>query len=164
MVSQPASFRAYESPEQSFQGYADFLLSNPRYRDVLSASGIENQIAEMAKSGYATDPNYGAKLANIASKFDPNAAPIIASDTMQALGMTPQQAAQRPMQQAVPQMPAPMPQQPKDPFEGMGIFSKMLAQRGIYQNADAAPIANLWYALEGRREAPQGGLLGLLNG
>lgn len=83
-----------------------------------------------------------------------------------ALGMTPQQVAQRPMQQmqAPPPMPAMMPQQPQDPFEGMGIFSKMLAKRGVYQNADAAPIANLWYALEGRKEAPQGGILGLLNG
>ena len=66
MVSQPASFRAYESPEQSFQGYADFLLTNPRYKGVLAADGLENQIAAMAKSGYATDPNYGAKLASIA--------------------------------------------------------------------------------------------------
>jgi hypothetical protein len=86
MVSQPASFRGYESPEQSFNDYADFLLTNPRYGGVLSASGIENQIAEMAKSGYATDPNYGAKLANIAGKFDPNAPQIIAAQTMQALG------------------------------------------------------------------------------
>jgi flagellar protein FlgJ len=89
MVRQPASFRAYESPEQSFQDYADFLQSNPRYEGVLSARGLEGQIAEMAKSGYATDPQYGAKLANIASQFDPSAPSIIAADAMRAIGRQP---------------------------------------------------------------------------
>ena len=89
MVNQPASFRGYESPDQSFQDYARFLKSNPRYGGVLSAEGIENQISAMAKSGYATDPNYGAKLANIAGKFDPSSPPIIASDAMRVLGKQP---------------------------------------------------------------------------
>jgi len=89
MVNRPASFRGYESPDQSFQDYASFLKSNPRYEGVLSARGLENQISAMAKSGYATDPNYGAKLANIAGKFDPNSPPIIASDTMRVLGKQP---------------------------------------------------------------------------
>jgi hypothetical protein len=86
MVGQPASFRGYGSPDQSFQDYANFLKSNPRYEGVLSAKGLEGQIAAMADSGYATDPDYGAKLANIAGKFDPSSAPIIASDTMRVLG------------------------------------------------------------------------------
>ena len=86
MVGQPASFRGYGSPDQSFQDYANFLKSNPRYEGVLSAKGLDGQIAAMADSGYATDPDYGAKLANIAGKFDPSSAPIIASDTMRVLG------------------------------------------------------------------------------
>ena len=89
MVGQPALFRGYESPDQSFQDYASFLKSNPRYEGVLSAEGLEDQISAMAKSGYATDPNYGAKLANIAGKFDPSSPPIIASDTMRVLGKQP---------------------------------------------------------------------------
>jgi hypothetical protein len=89
MVNQPASFRGYESPDQSFQDYARFLKSNPRYEGVLSAEGIGNQISAMAKSGYATDPNYGAKLANIADKFDPSLPAIIASDAMRVLGKQP---------------------------------------------------------------------------
>ena len=89
MVNQPASFRGYESPDQSFQDYARFLKSNPRYEGVLSAKGIGNQISAMAKSGYATDPNYGAKLASIAGKFDPSSPPIIASDAMRVLGKQP---------------------------------------------------------------------------
>ena len=31
MVKKPQSFRGYENPEQSFQGYADFILNNPRH-------------------------------------------------------------------------------------------------------------------------------------
>ena len=98
MVSQPASFRTYETPEQSFQDYADFLESNPRYKGVLSAEGLGGQIAEMAKSGYATDPQYGAKLTNIASKFDPNSSVITDVSDMAALNknsggiLAPQQA------------------------------------------------------------------------
>lgn len=90
MVSQPASFRGYDGPAQSFQDYAEFIMSNPRYEGVRSAEGLGDQIAEMAKSGYATDPQYGAKLANIASKFDPDSPPIIGADAMTALGLKPQ--------------------------------------------------------------------------
>jgi hypothetical protein len=89
MVGQPASFRGYENPGQSFQDYANFLKSNPRYEGVLSAKGLDGQISAMANSGYATDPSYGAKLANIAGSFDPTSPPIIASDTMRALGKQP---------------------------------------------------------------------------
>jgi hypothetical protein len=158
MVSQPASFRGYESPEQSFQDYADFLLSNPRYGGVLSAVGIEDQIAEMAKSGYATDPQYGAKLANIAGKFDPNLAPIIsASATGNAGGSA----------YDVPFRPATM----ADPFEDMGVLSLLAASRGIAQDAEASPIANLFNILT-QKEDPRlaeaakarGGFFGLLGG
>ena len=163
MVSQPASFRGYESPEQSFQDYADFLLSNPRYRGVLSASGIENQIAEMARSGYATDPQYGIKLASIASNFDPNAAPIIASDTMGAIGAYPSIGQ--------PGYGAPtMPMQAADPFEGMGLLSRFAASRGIEQDAEAAPLANLLNIITQKKDPRlaeeakrRGGFFGLLG-
>ncbi len=157
MVSQPASFRGYESPEQSFEDYADFLLSNPRYGGVLSAVGIEDQIAEMAKSGYATDPQYGAKLANIASKFDPNAAPMPGPTT--AFGPGTPMAAAQPMMQ------------PSDPFEDMGVLSRLAASRGIAQDAEAAPIMNLFNILTQKKDPrlaeaskARGGFFGLLGG
>ena len=90
MVGQPASFRGYDGPAQSFQDYANFIMSNPRYEGVRSAQGLDDQIAEMAKSGYATDPEYGAKLASIASRFDPSSPPIIGADAMRAIGRQPQ--------------------------------------------------------------------------
>jgi len=69
MVQKPQSFRGYSDPSESFEDYASFLLENPRYGDVLAATGLESQIAAMGESGYATDPNYALKLSQIASRF-----------------------------------------------------------------------------------------------
>jgi hypothetical protein len=69
MVNKPQSFRGYESPEQSFGGYADFIEQNPRYQDVLQQSDLTGQIGAMGRSGYATDPDYARKLASIAQRF-----------------------------------------------------------------------------------------------
>lgn len=65
-VRQRDSFRAYGSPEESVRGYGDFILQNPRYGKMRSAQGLDNQIAELQASGYATDPDYGAKIGSIA--------------------------------------------------------------------------------------------------
>jgi hypothetical protein len=72
MVSRPQSFRGYEGPEQSFQGYADFILNNPRYGDVMAQGDLAGQIGAMGQSGYATDPNYASKLSSIARRFGGN--------------------------------------------------------------------------------------------
>lgn len=59
------SFRAYDSPEQSFDDHADFLRSNRRYKPVFEArDGIEAARA-LQKAGYATDPKYADKLISI---------------------------------------------------------------------------------------------------
>ena len=105
MVQQPASFRGYETPEQSFADYGDFITSNPRYKGVLEADGLEAQIAAMAKSGYATDPNYGSKLASIASRFDPNSPKVIAAETMSLLGKGPQTSTKGPQMMQQEQKP-----------------------------------------------------------
>lgn len=72
------SFRAYGSPAESVQGYADFITKNPRYGNFRSAQGLDNQIAELGKSGYATDPNYSNKISSIAQGIDINS-PMIGS-------------------------------------------------------------------------------------
>lgn len=64
-----ASFRGYDSPGASFGGYADFMLANPRYKEMMGAQGLEAQAAALGKSGYATDPNYGASVLRIAQGF-----------------------------------------------------------------------------------------------
>jgi flagellum-specific peptidoglycan hydrolase FlgJ len=60
------SFRTYADPGASAKDYVDFLKTNSRYQPVLSAQGLDAQIDAMGKSGYATDPQYGAKLRQIA--------------------------------------------------------------------------------------------------
>lgn len=76
MVSRNANFRAYDGIGQSADDYAGFLESNPRYKPLLNARGFDNQVAALADSGYATDPNYGEKIKSIAARIDPNARPL----------------------------------------------------------------------------------------
>ena len=90
----------------------------------------------------------------------------------EALGQTPMQNASfaPPMQTAsfAPPMPNAFQQ---DPLEGMGLLSRFAASRGISQNADAAPIVNLFNILTQKKDPrlaaavkAQGGLFGFLGG
>ena len=65
MVTKQQNFRAYDKPEDSTNDYVDFLLKNKRYAAVLAAKNSDEAVAAQAKTGYATDPNYGRKLASI---------------------------------------------------------------------------------------------------
>ena len=68
------SFRAYGSVEESVNDFANLLKNSPRYREVLAAGGDAGAYAaNMGKSGYATDPDYGNKLNQ-----------ILRSDTLQS--------------------------------------------------------------------------------
>ena len=65
---------------------------------------------------------------------------------------------------------APMQQQPADPFEGMGLLSRFAASRGIAQDADAAPLANLLNIITQKKDPRlaeeakrRGGFFGLLG-
>lgn len=60
------SFRTFESPADSVRGYGDFILQNPRYTDLRNAQGLDNQLAALQASGYATDPNYSRSVGAIA--------------------------------------------------------------------------------------------------
>jgi hypothetical protein len=57
-------YRAYASPSDSIAGYAALLGTNKRYSNVVGASGADAAGA-VASDGYATDPNYGSKLASV---------------------------------------------------------------------------------------------------
>jgi hypothetical protein len=78
-----ANFQAFASPEDSFKGYADFINSNPRYAPLKSAKTFDDQIAALGSSGYATDPNYAAKVRAVAQRIDPS---VFQSATGQAPG------------------------------------------------------------------------------
>lgn len=64
-VTKPQVFRAYDSPEEGFQGYVDFLTSNKRYQNLKGVTDPLKAIALMGKSGYATSPEYTVTLQNV---------------------------------------------------------------------------------------------------
>ena len=59
-------FRAYDSYADSFRDYASLLKNNPRYQNVIANSQDATSFAQgLQRAGYATDPNYAAKLSRI---------------------------------------------------------------------------------------------------
>lgn len=64
---QVAPFRAYDSFEDSFNDYANFLTSSDRYKGALLAGDdVATFAANLQQGGYATDPKYGEKIEGIA--------------------------------------------------------------------------------------------------
>ena len=58
-----AKFRAYASTDESFRDYARLITQSPRYAKVTQQTGSAYAFASsLQKAGYATDPNYAAKL------------------------------------------------------------------------------------------------------
>lgn len=59
-----ARFRAYDSLAAAFDDYADFLGGRPRYAAVLDSNGGQFAAA-LQEAGYATDPEYAAKIERV---------------------------------------------------------------------------------------------------
>ena len=60
---QVAKFRAYNSYDESFRDYARMITTAPRYAQASQQTGSAYAYASgLQKAGYATDPNYAAKL------------------------------------------------------------------------------------------------------
>lgn len=63
-------FRAYDSYADSFKDFAKLITNNPRYEKVIAnLNNVYDYAQAMQKAGYATDPNYAAKLTNVIKKF-----------------------------------------------------------------------------------------------
>ncbi|MHA7001795.1 flagellar assembly peptidoglycan hydrolase FlgJ [Aeromonas schubertii] len=63
---QKAAFRSYESFEESFNDYVDFLTSGSRYRGALAkADNPDRYFEALQAAGYATDPHYARKLKQV---------------------------------------------------------------------------------------------------
>jgi peptidoglycan hydrolase FlgJ len=59
-------FRAYDSHAEAFKDYARMIGNNPRYEKVLQHGGDAATFAHgLQRAGYATDPQYAAKLSRI---------------------------------------------------------------------------------------------------
>ena len=60
---QVARFRAYDSYADSFNDYARMISESPRYAKAREQTGSAHAFASgLQKAGYATDPDYAAKL------------------------------------------------------------------------------------------------------
>src|SRR5579863_9574144 len=65
--STAAQFRAYTSPEESFQDYVALLRNNPRYAAALNTGADVHAFASgLQRGGYATDPAYVQKVRSVA--------------------------------------------------------------------------------------------------
>lgn len=64
-------FRKYATPKDSFVDHAQFFLKNKRYATALTVKSDPYKfIDEIAKAGYATDPNYASTLKSIARSIE----------------------------------------------------------------------------------------------
>jgi len=64
-------FRKYPTPKESFVDHANFFIQNKRYaKALLVKSDPYKFIDEIAKAGYATDPNYATSLKSIAKSIE----------------------------------------------------------------------------------------------
>lgn len=61
-----ANFRSYDSLEDGFADYVNFLKSSPRYTDALNSQGnAKDYLNNLQQGGYATDPAYASKIQSI---------------------------------------------------------------------------------------------------
>lgn len=74
---EPANFRAYNSPADSFADYVK-LLQNKRYEAVRAATTAEAQAHALQAAGYSTAPTYGETIAALATTIK-NAAGALVS-------------------------------------------------------------------------------------
>lgn len=72
-AAETASFRSYPSIAAGFDDYVNFLSSSPRYADAITKTNqsmrAEDWGTYLQEAGYATDPNYGKKIASIVSRL-----------------------------------------------------------------------------------------------
>lgn len=69
-MKERAAFRAYESYADSFRDYANFLQSQPRYQQAMQQQDDPKAFAfALQGAGYATDPQYGAKISSILDRY-----------------------------------------------------------------------------------------------
>ena len=83
-VGMSQGFRKYNNISESAEDYIKFLQQNPRYKDVLAAGSTEEAILAQGKTGYATDPEYAAKLASIHKQYNKGAVPTSSATQVDA--------------------------------------------------------------------------------
>jgi flagellar protein FlgJ len=78
-----SGFRAYNSFQESFNDYVNFIRDNPRYETALTKVNNAGQyMRELQRAGYATDPSYADKVMHI---YQSNALNLFAENTALAV-------------------------------------------------------------------------------
>ncbi len=78
-AQESATFRSYPTLESAFDDYVNFLKSNSRYQNAFQLNSEAKQWGyALQNAGYATDPNYGNKIAR-----------LLESDVLRAKAQTP---------------------------------------------------------------------------
>lgn len=86
-MREQASFRSYASAEDGLRDYAAFLQSASRYDDAIGHNlSAEHYGHALQKAGYATDPQYGAKIQRISESTTLNEALQQMQMTLQGAG------------------------------------------------------------------------------
>lgn len=65
-----ANFSSYPDWETSIKDYGVFLNVNCRYKKALGLTSYKDQITEIKRAGYATDPDYVSKIVSIIEAND----------------------------------------------------------------------------------------------
>ena len=64
-------FRVFKNPADAVDGFANFILENPRYEKALEhASDPKRFLVELQRAGYATDPKYADKAITILRQIE----------------------------------------------------------------------------------------------
>ena len=72
MRNERACFRSYTDAEQSYKDHSEHMLATSNYEDLFKSNNLDYKYwAEgLYKSGYASDPEYAAKLINLVERYD----------------------------------------------------------------------------------------------
>ncbi|NRR31995.1 glucosaminidase domain-containing protein [Oxalobacteraceae bacterium] len=74
-VRKTERFRSYADPASAFNDYASLIKDNPRYAAALNTGSDAHAFAQgLAQGGYASDPQYAAKLSKLALQLQGGAA------------------------------------------------------------------------------------------
>lgn len=145
------SFRTFASPGDSVRGYGDFILENPRYGKFRSAQGLDNQLAELQASGYATDPNYSNSVGSIARSIQMPNAPAEVASLDPSIGMP--DAAGQVAATSPASPPTPQPVQAPQPQVAQALSAPQQAQQapsGPSQQAIIKALSDPWLSDEQR--------------
>lgn len=142
MVTQNASFRSYNNPAASASDYITFLKTNSNYQGVLAATNINDAVAAQANSGYATDPNYGTKLASIIGAHPDIGTPPSGGPTQLAANMPPPPSSGQPPVQNTAYSPPPPPQISPPPSGGAPPGYPGIPQSPGYGAGPGANVVN----------------------